>query len=132
MRRQEVKTFMGGHALNGLRGFRAKLVYWLTILCCLVAYSSELLSADPVTLRQWEIETYNEINRTLAIPDSNLFAETASLSGSRSGGLNGRAFIWPESTQFRVLNTLAQINATSFRLELREFSDALHSAYWNN
>jgi uncharacterized protein YyaL (SSP411 family) len=61
-----------------------------------------------------------------------LYAETASLDGSRSGGLNGRAFVWPEATQFRVLNTLTDIFPATYTTALRTFSDGLFTAYWNN
>src|SRR4051812_4783443 len=50
-------------------------------------------------LRAWGLETYNEIDRTLHVPGTQLFAETASLSGTQSGGSNGRAYVWPASTQ---------------------------------
>jgi hypothetical protein len=88
--------------------------------------------ADAIVLRNWGMETYQEIERTLAVPGTNLYAETASLDGSLSGGINGRAFVWPEATEFRVLNTLAQISPNLYRPELRQFSDELFGAYWNN
>jgi glycosyl hydrolase family 76 len=61
-----------------------------------------------------------------------LFAETASLNGALSGGFNGRAFVWPASTQFRVFNTLAQIQPAGFVPTLRTFADELQTAYWDD
>ena len=83
-------------------------------------------------LRTWGLETYRETDRTLRIPGSQLFAETASLSGALSGGFNGRAFVWPASTQFRVFNTLAQIQPIAYLPTLRTFADELHTAYWDD
>lgn len=98
----------------------------------LLSFWANSLLADAVVLRNWGIETYTETQRTLRVPGTNLFAETASLNGTISGGLNGRAFVWPEATQFRVLNTLTQILPGTYRTQLRSFSDELYTAYWNN
>jgi hypothetical protein len=87
---------------------------------------------DLARLRTWGLETYNETDRTLRVSGTRLFAETASLNGSQSGGLNGRAFVWPAATQFRVFNTLAQIQPATYTPVLRQFSDQLHTAYYNN
>jgi len=83
-------------------------------------------------LRTWGLETYSEIDRTLRVSGTQLYAETAALSGARSGGFNGRAFVWPESTQFRVLNTLTEIDPATYASTLRQFSDQLYTAYWNS
>ena len=83
-------------------------------------------------LRAWGLETHQETDRTLRIPGSQLFAETALLSGAQSGGFNGRAFVWPASTQFRVFNTLAQIQPITYVPTLRTFADDLHTAYWDD
>jgi hypothetical protein len=77
------------------------------------------------------LETYNETDRTLRVPGSALYAETASVGGSQFGGFNGRAYVWPASTQFRVLNTLAQVQPATHVPILRQFADQLHSAYWD-
>src|SRR5829696_7971489 len=85
---------------------------WATLLAMVAsgaAASGARGQVDFTTLRTWGLETYLETDRTLRVPGTQLFAETASLSGARSGGFNGRAFVWPESTQFRVFNTLTQI-----------------------
>ncbi|MGV3530771.1 MAG: glycoside hydrolase family 76 protein [Chthoniobacteraceae bacterium] len=86
---------------------------------------------DDAVLRSWGMETYGEIEETLRVPGSNLYAETASLTGRQSGGLNGKSYAWPASTQFRVLNTLTQIDPETYGLQLRAFSDELRSAYWD-
>jgi len=83
-------------------------------------------------LRTWGLETYSEIDRTLRVSGTQLYAETAALSGARSGGFNGRAYVWPESTQFRVLNTLTEIDPATYAPTLRQFSDQLYTAYWNS
>ena len=85
----------------------------------------------PDQFRAWGIETYDETVRTLQVPSTRLFAESANLGGARFGGVNGRAFVWPASTQFRVFNTLTQIDPATWAPILRQYSDQLHAAYWN-
>jgi len=106
------------------------------LLCVLLACSAAAVPArgqvDLPRLRTWGLETSNEIDRTLRVPGTSLFAETASLSGTQSGGFNGRAFVWPASTQFRVFNTLTQIQPAAYATTLRQFADELHTAYWDN
>jgi hypothetical protein len=87
---------------------------------------------NSASLRAWGLETYQETDRTLRIPGSQLFAETTSLSGEQSGGFNGRAFVWPASTQFRVFNTLTQLQPLTYAPALRTFADELHTAYWDD
>ncbi len=87
---------------------------------------------DNAVLRTWGLETSAEIDETLRVPGTQLYAETASLNSAQSGGLNGRAFVWPASTQFRVLNTLTQISPETYGARLRAFSDELRTSYWNN
>ncbi len=96
------------------------------------AWQTSASAADLARLRTWGLETYNEIDRTLRVSGTQLFAETASLSGAQSGGRAGRAFVWPASTQFRVFNTLAQIDPPRYTPTLRQFSDELHTAYWDS
>src|SRR5688572_26957627 len=86
---------------------------------------------DRATLRSWGMETYNEIERTLRVPGTALYAETARVDGTRSGFYN-RSFVWPAATQFRVLNTLTQIQPATYAPQLRAFSDQLHASYYNN
>jgi hypothetical protein len=87
---------------------------------------------DSSTLRDWGMETYNEIERTLRVPGTALYAERAHLDGTRSGGAYGRAYVWADATQFRVLDTLTRIDSATYAPRLRQFSDQLHSAYWDN
>ena len=101
-------------------------------ICAVVSFWTNSLFADPVDLRNWGMETYTETQRTLRIPGTNLFGETASLDGGISGGLNGRAYVWPEATQFRALNSLTQSFPVTYGTQLRSFSDELYAAYWNN
>jgi hypothetical protein len=97
-----------------------------------LAWQSLGVAADLQRLQTWGLETNGEINGTLRVPGTRLYAETASLSGVQSGGFNGRAFVWPASTQFRVLNTLAQIDPATYASNLNLFATELHNAYWNN
>lgn len=87
---------------------------------------------DRAKLQGWGEQTYSEIDRTLRVSGTLLYAESASLSGTQSGGFNNRAFVWPVSTQFRVLNSLTQLSPATYRMRLRVFSDQVDAAYWNN
>jgi Glycosyl hydrolase family 76 len=84
------------------------------------------------TLRTWGLETVDSIDSSLQKPASNLFAETASLDGTQSNGFNGFAFVWPAATQFRVMNTLTQLEPTTYTAALRLYSDELYTRYWND
>ena len=83
-------------------------------------------------LREWGLQVSEEIGETLLVPGTSLYAETAWLDGTQSGGYNGRAFVWPVSTQFRVLNSLVQIEPDTYGGTLRQFSDQVHAAYWDS
>lgn len=82
-------------------------------------------------LRGWGFNTALEIEEHLRIPGTRLYAESASLNGTRSGGFNGKAFVWPISTQFRVLNTLTDLQPTTYTPILRQFSDQVRANYWD-
>jgi hypothetical protein len=84
------------------------------------------------TLLAWGRNVYQKINASLKVPGSNLYAETASLSGTRSGGSNGFSYVWPESIQFRVLTDLVRLEPATYRPTLRSFADELHTRYWRN
>jgi hypothetical protein len=103
------------------------------VLGMLVVHRPEVVSAQPSSqdLRAWGLEVHAEIDETLRVPGTSLYAETASLSGARSGGLNGRAFVWPAATQFRVLNSLVKHDPATYAATLRSFSDELRAAYWD-
>ena len=90
-----------------------------------------MLSAD-ATLLAWGLNVYQKTNASLRVPGSNLYAETASLGGSRSGGDSGFSFAWPAATQFRVLNALVRIDPATYRSTLRAFADELHTRYWRS
>jgi hypothetical protein len=100
-------------------------------LACGAVASPARAQVDFATLQGWGLEVYGEIDQTLRVPGTRLFAETASLSGAQSGGSNGRAFVWPASTQFRVFNSLVQIQPATYASTLSQFSDQLRAAYWN-
>jgi len=101
-------------------------------LIAFVSFADRSFCADFARLGTWGLETAAEIDRTLNVPGTSLYAETASSGGSLSGGINGRAFVWPEATQFRVINTLTDIFPASYTMRLRRFSDELFTAYWSN
>jgi hypothetical protein len=85
---------------------------------------------DLQNLRNWGLETVNSIDVSLKQPGSNLYAEFAALDGSRGGPFNGYAYVWPAATQFRVMNSLAQIDPLHYTLQLRSYSDELYIRYW--
>src|SRR5690606_8278669 len=94
-------------------------------LSLLVAARTEAqgLSFDHQQLVAWGLETQAEIEATLGLANSPLYAETAHLNGSQSRGVGGVAFAWPLSTQFRVLNSLTLIDPVTYTPQLRAFSD---------
>src|SRR3954467_4017770 len=97
---------------------------WIYVLfACGAAASPARAQVNFAQLRTWGLETYNEVNHSLHVPGTQLFAETASISGAQSGGFNNRAYVWPESTQFRVLNTLTQLQPATYGPPLRQFAD---------
>ena len=80
----------------------------------------------------WGIEVSQEIDSTLKLPGKSLFAETAHLNGSQSGGWNGKAFAWSLSTQFRAFNSLTRYNPGVYAPILTAFADDFHSTYWSS
>jgi hypothetical protein len=94
-----------------------------------LGYPSAARAADP-TLLAWGQNVYQKTNASLQVPGSNLFSETASITGTRSGGDSGFSYVWPEATQFRVLTDLVKINSAAYTPTLRAFSDELSTRYW--
>jgi hypothetical protein len=94
-----------------------------------LGYPSTARPADP-TLLAWGQNVYQKTNASLKVPGSNLYSETASTTGTRSGGDSGFAFVWPQATQFRVLTDLVKVNPATYTSALRAFSDELHARYW--
>ena len=92
----------------------------------------QLLTAADPTLLGWGQNVYAKINASLKVPGSNLYSETASTSGTRSGGDSGFAYVWPESEMFRVLNDLATISPATYTSTMRSFSDELFTRYWKS
>ncbi len=111
-----------------------RLTVFLAVLALLVGAGPAW--ADLVIDRQqfvdWGMEVYEETVVTLGRPGERLFYETAHLGGGHSGGIDGRAFAWPTSTQFKVHNLLAKLDPATYAPVLREFSDQFHSNYWSN
>lgn len=125
-----------GNSRRFLAACRRAVVANAALICAVSAFGLVLSPAtaqvSPETLRSWGMETYNETDESLRVSGTQLFAETASLDGTQSGGFNGRAFVWPVSTLFRVFDTLAQIQPATYAPTLRTFSDQVHAAYWDN
>jgi hypothetical protein len=65
-----------------------------------VAISAISLRAQgtPQDLIDWGLDVYAQTKASLQVPGSSLFAETASLSGQRSGGDGEFAYVWPLSS----------------------------------
>lgn len=91
---------------------------------------AQSLSFDHRQLIVWGFDTQDQIEATLGLANSPLYAETAHLNGSQSGGAGGVVFAWPLSTQFRVLNSLTRIDRATYAPKLRAFSDRLHADFW--
>src|ERR1044072_2631942 len=101
------------------------------IIVCGLYPASARAQVNLSQLRSWGLETYGQIDSTLRVSGTQLYAETASLGGGHSGGFNNRAFVWPEETQFRVFDALAKIQPATYTPTLRLFSDQLLGAYWD-
>ena len=99
------------------------------ILAGLLGTSPARAAVDFNALRTWGMTTAASIESSLRVSGTFLYSETANLNGTKSGGVSGRSFVWPVSTQFRVLNSLAQINPAN-KSQLRSFSDAVQNAYF--
>ena len=108
--------------------------FWVlaAIVVCGLHTGSAQAQVNLGQLRGWGLETYGQIDTTLRVSGTQLFAETASLGGAHSGGFNNRAFVWPEATQFRVFDALAKIQPATYTPTLRQFSDQLLGAYWDS
>ncbi|TWT36075.1 Glycosyl hydrolase family 76 [Posidoniimonas corsicana] len=105
----------------------------LAALCVLLAASPSVGEAVALSVLQgWGEAVATEIDSSLRVPGTNLYAETASLGGGQSGGINGRSFVWPASTQFRVLNSLLQSEPNASTTVLRQFSNELRRSYWDD
>jgi len=101
-----------------------------TLLLCPLTVLSQTTSQ---TLRSYGLDTYNKTVSSLLVPNGNgLFAETASLNGTQSGGDSGFSFVWPASTQMRVYDALVRIDPVTFTPILRQFSDQLDTRYWTS
>lgn len=111
---------------------------WWALVACFVALGlseqapAQTLSFDHQQLINWGLETQAEIEQTLGLANSPLYAETARLNGTQTGGTGGVAFAWPLSTQFRVLNSLTLIDPATYTPQLRAFSDRFHADFWWN
>ena len=110
-----------------------RLFSFVPLVASMLAVAAPVgVAEDLAMLREWGLQVSEEIGETLLVPGTSLYAETAWLDGTQSGGYNGRAFVWPVSTQFRVLNSLVQIEPDTYGGTLRQFSDQVHAAYWDS
>lgn len=83
-------------------------------------------------LLDWGLDAYEKTVASLKVPGTALFAETAHLNGTRSGGNGGFAYVWPLSTQFRVQTALVRHDPATYAPLLRQFSDQARTRYWRN
>ena len=82
-------------------------------------------------LLSYGLDTYNKTTASLLVPNGNgLFAETASLNGTQSGGDSGFSYVWPASTQMRVYDALVRLDPATYTPILQNFSNQLESHYW--
>jgi hypothetical protein len=109
---------------------KAFLVLCSAVIALLFAACSHA-QLDNSTLHGWGLDVYNEIDETLRVSGTQLYAETASLNGAQSGGFNGRAYVWPAATMFRALNSLTQLEPAAYTATLRGFSEQIYGAYWD-
>src|SRR5687768_10318612 len=105
------------------------------ILAIMVATSSAKIACaqrvpNVAQFLPWGLDVANNIVLDLQLPGQALFAETAHANGSQSGGWNGKAFAWPLSAQFRVLNSLTRYHPEAYSPVLRQFADQFHADYW--
>jgi hypothetical protein len=87
--------------------------------------------ATPQQLLTWGKSTYQETVTTLQVPGTSLYAEDAALGGGHSGGDSGFSYVYDASVQMRVLDTLTEINPTTYAPLLQNFSTQLFNDYWN-
>lgn len=88
-------------------------------------------AVTPQQLVTWGESTYGTAAASLLVPGGNgLFAETASLNGTRSGGDSGFSYVWPASTQMRVYDALVRIDPATYTPVLQQYSDQLFTHYW--
>lgn len=107
-------------------GRRTCLLLFSVVSCPLAARA-----ADP-TLLAWGQNVHQQIESSLRVPGSSLYAEAAALDGGRYGGDSGFAYVWPAATQFRVLNSLVQVDPAAYASALRNFTNELHTRYWRS
>jgi len=112
----------------------ARIARVIALLGVLVGGAS-VTRADATSqnLINWGLSTYNNTASSLLVPGGNgLFAETASLNGTQSGGDSGYSFVWPAATQMRVYDALVRIDPSTYTPILKNFSNQLQSQYWTN
>jgi autotransporter-associated beta strand protein len=112
---------------------KAKMARWITALFLVAIHASNAVAqlATPQQLLTWGESTYQSTVSTLQVPGTALYAENAALGGGYSGGDSGFSYVWDASVQFRVLDTLTQVNPTTYAPILQNFSTQLYNNYWN-
>lgn len=112
----------------------ARIARVIALLGVLVGGAS-VTRADATSqnLINWGLSTYNNTASSLLVPGGNgLFAETASLNGTQSGGDSGYSFVWPAATQMRVYDALVRLDPSTYTPILKNFSNQLQIQYWTN
>lgn len=86
---------------------------------------------DLANYRDWGLEVASTIENDLRRPHSYFYAEQANLNGDQFGGINGYAFIWADSVEFRARNSLFALDPSSAnRSIILGLSDKLYQGYW--
>jgi hypothetical protein len=106
----------------------------LTAIAAALALAPNSSPAQTTTqdLLAWGLDAHAKTVASLKVPGSNLFAETAHLDGTRTGGNGGFAYVWPLSTQFRVQTALVRHDPAAYTTTLRQFSDEARTRYWRS
>lgn len=112
----------------------ARIARVIALLGVLVSGAS-VTRADATSqnLINWGLSTYNNTASSLLVPGGNgLFAETASLNGTQSGGDSGFSYVWPAATQMRVYDALVRLDPSTYTPILKNSSNQLQIQYWTN
>ncbi|TWT85963.1 Glycosyl hydrolase family 76 [Posidoniimonas polymericola] len=108
----------------------------ITLAACVLALTLAgdalaLDSQDLASYRDWGLAVGTQSIGEFRRPGTSIYAEGTNLDGDQFGGINGNAFIWAASVQFRALNSRYALDPTSpNRRLLLGFSQELHQRYW--
>lgn len=112
-----------------------RMVRFIAALAVMLVAGASIARADATSqnLINWGLSTYNNTASSLLVLGGNgLFAETASLNGTQSGGDSGFSFVWSAATQMRVYDALVRLDPSTYSPILKNFSNQLQSQYWTS